>query len=67
MHNIFEFTPNLIGILGSASFTNFKLQKKIKDLSELKYSLIEVNDLFILETSIPWNDLSTLEKNKAFK
>ena len=67
MHNIFEFTPNLIGILGSASFTNFKLQKKIKDLSEFNYSLIEVNDVFILETSIPWNDLSTLEKNKAFK
>ena len=67
MHNIFEFTPNLIGILGSASFTNFKLQKKIKDLSESNYSLIGVNDVFILETSIPWNDLSILEKNKAFK
>ena len=67
MHNIFEFTPNLIGILGSASFTNFKLQKKINDLSESNYSLIEVNDVFILETSIPWNDLSILEKNKAFK
>ena len=55
MHNIFEFTPNLIGILGSASFTNFKLQKKIKDLSEFNYSLIEVNDVFIL-------DLYTLER-----
>ena len=43
MHNIFEFTPNLIGILGSASFTNFKLQKKIKDLSEL---LDQKEDIF---------------------
>ena len=67
MQNIFEFTPKLIGILGSASFTDFKLQKKIKDLSESNYSLIEVNDVFILETLIPWNDLSTLEKNKTFK
>ena len=32
MQNIFEFTPNLIGILGSSSLSDFKLKKKIEQI-----------------------------------
>ena len=50
MQNIFEFTPNLIGILGSSTLADFKLKKKIEILSRSNFSLIEVNDIFIIET-----------------
>ena len=57
MQNIFEFTPNLIGILGSSSLSDFKLKKKIEILSKSNFSLIEVNDIFIIETYSPWFQL----------
>ena len=64
MQNIFEFTPNLIGILGSSSLSDFKLKKKTQILSKSNFSLIEVNDLFIIETYSPWQQLPLVEQEK---
>ncbi len=67
MQNIFEFKPNLIGILGSSSLSDFKLEKKIEILSKSNFSLIEVNDIFIIETHYPWQQLLQSEQEKIFK
>ena len=67
MQNIFEFTPNLIGILGSSSLSDFKLKKKTQILSKSNFSLIEVNDLFIIETHSPWQQLPLVEQEKISK
>ena len=67
MQNIFEFTPNLIGILGSSSLSDFKLKKKIEILSKTNFSLIEVNDIFIIETYSPWFQLLQIEQENIFK
>ena len=67
MQNIFEFTPNLIGILGSSSLSDFKLKKKIEILSRSNFSLIEVNDIFIIETYSPWFQLLQIEQENIFK
>ena len=67
MQNIFEFTPNLIGILGSSSLSDFKLKKKIEILSRSNFSLIEVNDIFIIETYTPWFQLLQTEQENIFK
>ena len=67
MQNIFEFTPNLIGILGSSSLSDFKLKKKIEILSRSNFSLIEVNDIFIIETYTPWFQLLQTEQENIFE
>ena len=67
MQNIFEFKPNLIGILGSSSLSDFKLEKKIEILSKSNFSLIEVNDIFIIETHHLWQQLLQSEQEKILK
>ena len=67
MQSIFEFTPNLIGILGSSSLSDFKLKKKIEILSRSNFSLIEVNDIFIIETYSPWFQLLQIDQENIFK
>ena len=62
MQNIYEFSPNTVGILGDLSFSNFKTLRIANFLKERKLSLNEINDFFVLETRKPWSEIAESEK-----
>ena len=57
MQNIYEFSPNTVGILGDLSFSNFKTLRIANLLKERKLFLNEISDFFILETRKPWSEI----------
>ena len=62
MQNIYEFSPNTVGILGDLSFSNFKTLRIANLLKERKLFLNEISDFFILETRKPWSEIAESEK-----
>ena len=62
MQNIYEFSSNIVGILGDLSFSNFKTLRIASFLKERKLSLNEINDFFVLETRKPWSEIAESEK-----
>ena len=60
MQNIYEFSPNTVGILGDLSFSNFKTLR-IANLLKEKIILNEISDFFILETK-PWSEIVNLKR-----
>ena len=62
MQNIYEFSPNTVGILGDLSFSNFKTLRIANLLKERNLFLNEISDFFILETRKPWSEIAESEK-----
>ena len=62
MQNIYEFSPNTVGILGDLSFSNFKTLRIANLLKERNLFLNEISDFFILETRKPWSEITESEK-----
>ena len=62
MQNIYEFSPNTVGILGDLSFSNFKTLRIANLLKERNLFLNEISDFFILETRYPSSVIAESEK-----
>ena len=62
MQNIYEFSSNIVVILGDLSFSNFKPLRIANLLKERNLFLNEISDFFILETRKPWAEIAESEK-----